>query len=110
MTATDALSKLAACSDAYLREAQAAPAGGPDGFALAGVSNHGERFSQATLDGLATGGGAYSHHDGVWTQGQHNIERLNISNTETLEFDLPVLYLWRGLARDGGGAGATAAG
>ena len=36
MTATDALSKLAACSDAYLREAQAAPAGGPDGFALAG--------------------------------------------------------------------------
>jgi N-methylhydantoinase B len=105
MTATDALSKLAACSDAYLTEAQAAPAGGPDNFSLSGVSNHGEHFAQSTLDMLATGAGAYSHHDGVWTQGQHDIERLNISNAEALEFDLPILYLWRGLARDSGGAG-----
>ncbi|HLH22326.1 MAG TPA: hydantoinase B/oxoprolinase family protein [Chloroflexota bacterium] len=105
MTATDALSKLAACSDAYLAEAQAAPAGGPDNFYLSGISNHGERFAQSTLDVLATGGGAYSHRDGVWTQGQHDIERLNISNAEALEFDLPLLYLWRGLARDSGGAG-----
>ena len=49
---------------------------------------------------LATGGGAYSHRDGVWTQGQHDIERLNISNAESLEFDLPIIYLWRGLAQD----------
>src|SRR5213078_579503 len=31
MTATAALSKLAACSDTYLREAQASPAGRPGG-------------------------------------------------------------------------------
>ena len=105
MTATDALSKLAACSDTYLREAQAAPAGGPDNFYLSGPGNHGERVTQSTLDVLATGGGAYCHRDGVWTQGQHDIERLNISNAEALEFDLPMLYLWRGLARDSGGAG-----
>ncbi|HZS01944.1 MAG TPA: hydantoinase B/oxoprolinase family protein [Chloroflexota bacterium] len=105
MTATDGLSKLAACSDTYLREAQAAPAGGPDNFYLSGMGNHGERVTQSTLDVLATGAGAYSHHDGVWTQGQHDIERLNISNAEALEFDLPLLYLWRGLARDSGGAG-----
>jgi N-methylhydantoinase B len=105
MTATDALSKLAACSDEYLAEAQAAPAGGPDNFSLGGVSHHGEPFAQSTLDMLATGAGAYSHHDGVWTQGQHDIERLNISNAEALELDLPILYLWRGLARDSGGAG-----
>jgi N-methylhydantoinase B len=105
MTATDALSRLAACSDAYLAEAQAAPAGGPDNFSLSGVSHHGERFTQSTLDMLATGGGAYSHRDGVWTQGQHDIERLNISNAESLEFDLPILYLWRGLAQNSGGAG-----
>jgi N-methylhydantoinase B len=105
MTATDALSKLAACSDSYLQEAQAAPAGGPDNFYLSGMGNHGERVTQSTLDVLATGGGAYCHRDGVWTQGQHDIERLNISNAEALEFDLPILYLWRGLARDSGGAG-----
>jgi N-methylhydantoinase B len=105
MTATDALSKLAACSDAYLAEAQAAPAGGPDNFSLGGVNHHGERFAQSTLDMLATGAGAYAHHDGVATQGQHDIERLNVSNAEALEFDLPILYLWRGLARDSGGAG-----
>jgi N-methylhydantoinase B len=105
MTATDALSKLAACSDEYLREAQAAPAGGPDNFSITGTSNHGEHITQSTLDMLATGAGAYSHKDGVWTQGQHDIERLNISNAEALEFDLPILYLWRGLAGDSGGAG-----
>ena len=56
MTATDALSRLAACSDTYLAEAQAAPAGGPDNFSLSGISHHGERFTQSTLDMLATGG------------------------------------------------------
>jgi N-methylhydantoinase B len=105
MTATQALSKLVACSDTYLCEAQASPHGGPDGFTLSGINNHGERFTQGPLDVLASGGGAYSHRDGVWTQGHRNIERLNISNAEALEFDLPILYLWRGLARDGAGAG-----
>ncbi|HLI27489.1 MAG TPA: hydantoinase B/oxoprolinase family protein [Chloroflexota bacterium] len=105
MTATQALSKLVACSDQYLCEAQASPHGGPDGLTFSGINNHGERFTQGTLDVLASGGGAYCHRDGVWTQGHRNIERLNISNAEALEFDLPILYLWRGLARDGGGAG-----
>jgi N-methylhydantoinase B len=106
MTATAALSKLAACSDQYLPEAQSSPAGRPGGgFRMIGVNNHGERVTAPTLDNLATGAGAYCHHDGVWTQGQHDIERLNISNAEALELDLPILYLWRGLARDSGGAG-----
>ncbi|HZR97506.1 MAG TPA: hydantoinase B/oxoprolinase family protein [Chloroflexota bacterium] len=106
MTATAALSKLAACSDQYLPEAQSSPAGRPGGgFRMVGVNNHGERFTAPTLDNLATGAGAYCHHDGVAAQGQHNIERTTISNVEALELDLPVLYLWRGLGRDGGGAG-----
>jgi N-methylhydantoinase B len=106
MTATAALSKLAACSDQYLPEAQSSPAGRPGGgFRLVGVNHDGERFTGSTLDNLATGAGAYCHHDGVWTQGQHNIERTTISNVEALELDLPVLYLWRGLGRDNGGAG-----
>ncbi len=70
-TATIALSKLAACSDSYLREAQAAPAGRPGGgLNVIGTSNHGERLTTGTMDALGSGGGAYAHRDGVWTQGQ----------------------------------------
>jgi N-methylhydantoinase B len=105
MTAVSALSKLAACSEEFCREAQACPAGRPGGFTFFGVNQHGEPFTGSSLDNLATGGGSYADHDGVSAQGQHNIERLNISNIEALELDFPLLYLWRGLARDGAGAG-----
>jgi N-methylhydantoinase B len=105
MTAVEALSKLLACSDDLIGEAQALPAGGPDQFVLSGVTAHGERFTHVMLDCLATGGGAYEHRDGVWTQGQHNIERQRVSNAESMELETPMLYLWRGLVTDSGGAG-----
>lgn len=105
MTAVEALSKLLACSDDLMGEAQALPAGGPDQFVLSGVNAHGERFTHVMLDCLATGGGAYEHRDGVWTQGQHNIERQRVSNAESMELETPMLYLWRGLVTDSGGAG-----
>lgn len=105
MTAVEALSKLVACSDDLIGEAQAAPAGGPDQFVLSGVNAHGDPFTHVILDCLATGGGAYAHRDGVWTQGQHNIERQKISNAEDMELETPLLYLRRGLVTDSGGAG-----
>ncbi|WP_165367782.1 hydantoinase B/oxoprolinase family protein [Phytoactinopolyspora endophytica] len=105
MTAIEALSKLLACSDELMGEAQALPAGGPDQFVLSGLNAHGERFTHVILDCLATGGGAYAHRDGVWTQGQHNIERQRVSNAESMELETPMLYLWRGLVTDSGGAG-----
>ncbi|MFC3961508.1 hydantoinase B/oxoprolinase family protein [Nocardia jiangsuensis] len=105
MTAVEALSKLVACSDELIGEAQAAPAGGPDQFVLSGHNAHGDPFTHVILDCLATGGGAYGHRDGVWTQGQHNIERQRISNAEDMELETPLLYLRRGLVTDSGGAG-----
>ena len=105
MTAVEALSKLVACSDELIGEAQAAPAGGPDQFVLSGVNDHGDPFTHVILDCLATGGGAYNHRDGVWTQGQHNIERQRISNAEDMEHETPLLYLKRALVTDSGGAG-----
>lgn len=100
-----AVSKLLACSNKYLAEAEASPAPRPGTFAFFGVNQHGERFSGWRYEVLASGGGAYPDHDGVSTQGHHDIERLNISNVEALELDLPMLYLWRGLAADSGGVG-----
>ena len=52
-----------------------------------------------TYDVLASGAAAYAHHDGVSTQGHHNIERTLVSNVEALELDLPMLYLRRGWRR-----------
>ncbi|MER5491654.1 hydantoinase B/oxoprolinase family protein [Streptomyces sp. NPDC002490] len=105
MTAVECLSKLAACSDELLSEAQAVPAGGPDKFVLTGTGENGARQTYVIMDCLATGGGAYAHRDGAWTQGQHNIERQRISNIEAVEMDSPLLYVWRGLVADSGGAG-----
>jgi len=99
------LSKLLACSDSYLAEAQAAPGGRPASPVLHGTSQHGERFVGRTFESLASGGGAYASHDGVPAFGNHSIERVLISNMETIEQDMPVLYLWRGLATDSGGPG-----
>ncbi|MED7931535.1 hydantoinase B/oxoprolinase family protein [Nonomuraea sp. LP-02] len=110
MTAVECLSKLAACSDELIAEAQAVPAGGPDKFVLTGAGENGGRQTYVIMDCLATGGAAYAHRDGVWTQGQHNIERQKISNVEAVEMDSPLLYLWRGLVADSGGAGRTRGG
>jgi N-methylhydantoinase B len=110
VTAVECLSKLAACSGELMREAQAAPAGGPDQFVLSGRNQHGDRFTHVIFDCIATGGGAYAHRDGVWTQGQHNIERLRIANVESTELEVPVVYLSRGLVADSGGAGRNRGG
>src|SRR5690606_10216291 len=105
LTTVSALSRLAACSETYWREAQASPGGRPGSFLLYGTNHDGEPFTGRTYDMLATGAGAYGWHDGVFAQGHHNIERAQISNVEHLELDMPILYLWRGLTPDGGGPG-----
>jgi len=104
------LSKLLACSDTYAAEAQASPAGRPVALTFFGVNQHGERFTGRTYDVLASGAGAYASHDGVDTQGHHNIERVRISNIEALELDFPVLYLSRNLAESPAGAGRSRGG
>jgi N-methylhydantoinase B len=100
-----AISRLAACSETFLREAQAASCGRPRTLAFFGLNQHGERYRGRTYDVIASGGGAYPDHDGVSTQGHHGMERTLISNAEVLELDYPMLYLRRGWATDSGGAG-----
>lgn len=101
-----AISRLAACSDAFLHEAQASGCGRPRTLAFYGQNQHGERYRGRTYDVIASGGGAYADHDGVSTQGHHGMERTLISNAEVLELDYPILYLRRGWATDSAGAGA----
>ncbi len=101
-----AVSRIVACSDTLLGEAQAAPCGRPRTLAFFGMNQHGERYRGRTYDVIASGGGAYADHDGVSTQGHHGMERTLISNAEVLELDYPILYLRRGWATDSGGAGS----
>lgn len=101
-----AISRLVACSDTFLREAQASGCGRPRTLAFFGLNQHGERYRGRTYDVIASGGGAYADHDGVSTQGHHGMERTLISNAEVLELDYPILYLRRGWATDSGGAGS----
>jgi N-methylhydantoinase B len=100
-----AISRLLACSDQYLGEAEAGPPGRPSVTVFHGAKADGQHVVGFTLDNLASGGAAYCDHDGVSVQGHHDIERTKISNVESLELDYPLLYLWRGLAADSGGAG-----
>lgn len=105
MVATSAISRILACTDLYMNEAQAGPCGRPAALGFFGVNQHGERYMGRTYDVLCSGTGAYFDHDGVSANGHHNIERTVISNIESLESDFPLLYLTRRLATDSGGAG-----
>ncbi len=105
MATTVALSRLAACSEDYRHEAQASSTARPGSLFFFGTNQLGERFAGRTYDVLGSGGGAYADHDGVSSHGHHSIERPLISNVESLELDLPILYLQRRWAADSGGAG-----
>jgi N-methylhydantoinase B len=110
VTATEVLSKLVSTSHAYLHEAQAAPAGGPDVFNVDGRNQYGEPASGVVLDQTMTGGGAYAHRDGISPQGHRNIIAGKAPNVESLELIMPILYLYRRLLADTPGAGRNRGG
>lgn len=104
-TAVAAIAKLLMLSDSLGAESQAHNGGRPASPVLHGTNQHGERFIGRTFESLGSGAGAYRDHDGVGAFGNHSIERVLISNAETIEQDMPILYLWRGLTTDSGGGG-----
>lgn len=104
-TATEALSKLVACSPKYMQEAQALPKGGADLFNIAGTNQYGERLGVVTLDQLLSGGGAYAHRDGLEVQGHRHITAQKVPNIESIELIAPLLYLYRRFIPDTSGPG-----
>ena len=108
--ATAALSKLAASTEAFLAEAQAAPNGGPDHLGLHGLNQHGEFFHSSILDMIYVGGGAYAHRDGLSPQGHRHMPALRLQNVESNEQVAPILYLYRRMTPDTGGPGRNRGG
>ena len=72
---------------------------------LFGVDADGRPFGGPLLDGMAGGGGALCHRDGIDTGGHTSSLRATIANVESYELRYPILYLYRRQTPDSGGAG-----
>ena len=104
------LSQLVFDHPTYGSEAQARTRGSFVVVNLAGRDQSGEPFGTMILDGLAGGGGAFSHRDGLQTCGTFSMLDPNIANVETIESFAPLRYLYRKLVPDSGGAGRNRGG
>jgi N-methylhydantoinase B len=105
MVVTEALSLMMSTHPKYIAEAQAAPNGGPDGFSVHGINQHGEQTHGSFLDQIYVGGGAYFDHDGLSPQGHRHIPAIRLQNVERNESHAPVLYMYRKFVPDTGGPG-----
>lgn len=101
-----ALSRLLSCHPKYRKHVRAVSRGGVPVLNLAGRTPEGEGFGTLLLDVLAGGGGAMTGKDGLNAGASYPIPVPNIANVETTESIAPVLYLYRKLIADSGGAGA----
>lgn len=110
VTTTEVMSKLMASHPDYVREAQAAPASGPDLFHIHGRNQFGEPATAPILEVMLSGGGAYSHRDGISVSGQRNITAGRAPNVEPTELKLPVLYMYRRIVTDSSGPGRNIGG
>lgn len=110
VTTTEAMSKLLASHPDYVREAQAAPASGPDLFHIHGKNQYGEPATAPILEVMLSGGGAYAHRDGITVSGQRNITAGRAPNVEATELKLPVLYMYRRIITDSSGPGRNTGG
>lgn len=70
-----------------------------------GIDQHGEPFASMYMDSLLWGGPAFSFRDGVDAGGAMVILAGGATNVEQQEMRHPLLYLWRRMVADSGGAG-----
>ncbi len=102
---SNALNKLLACSLKYSHRAQAVSNGTMATFNMGGMNQFGERFGMHLLDPQAGGFGAYASKDGIDAGGPLCVPMPRIADVEGNEQVSPLLYLYRRLGRDTGGAG-----
>lgn len=105
-----AVSRLVACRPETRGEAAGVHTG-PSFFPFMGAAGRdGHPWGGLIIDGIAGGGGAYAHQDGLDTGVDFCIPRPGIPNVESLEAESPYLYLYRSLLRDSGGPGRSRGG
>ena len=100
-----ALNKLLACSPELRGRAQAVSWGTMATFNMGGRSRNGDWFGMHLIDPLAKGSGAWASKDGIDAGGPQDGPLPSIADVERNEQVSPMLYLYRRLAPDTGGAG-----
>ncbi|MFD1505074.1 hydantoinase B/oxoprolinase family protein [Georgenia yuyongxinii] len=100
-----ALNRLLAATPEYAHRAQAVSSGTMATFNLSGKNQFGEVFGLHLMDPLAGGFGAFAAHDGQDAAGPINAPCPSIADVEVNELVTPLVYLYRRLAQDTGGAG-----
>lgn len=100
-----AVNKLLACSSTYRWRAQAVSWGTMATFNMGGRYRSGEFFGIHLIDPIAKGSGAYWSKDGINAGGPQDGPLSTIADVERNESVSPMLYLYRRLAPDTGGAG-----
>jgi N-methylhydantoinase B len=101
-----AIAKMLASSDDHRKRAMAGWQGSQGALEeLFGVDSSGEKFGGPMLDGMAGGGGAMPHRDGIDTGGHTSSLRIAVADVESNELRYPILYLYRKQMLDSGGAG-----
>ena len=98
------LAKMLAASD-KLEQFMATWMGGLYVEDVFGVDQRGEFFGAAFLDAMAGGSGARAGADGLDAGGFLDSPSSIIANVEDYEYSYPVLYLYRRIQPDTGGAG-----
>lgn len=100
-----ALNRLLLATPEYAHRAQAVSSGTMATFNLSGVDSHGQKFGLHLMDPLAGGFGAFTDHDGQDAAGPINAPCPSIADVEVNEQKTPLVYQYRRLAEDTGGAG-----
>lgn len=99
------ISKMLASSERYHDEAQAAWQGGVPIVIIAGRDRNQREFADYILDIVSGGTGARAYGDGLNACGDSNVATLGLPNIETHEYRDPVLFIYRRMVPDSGGAG-----
>jgi N-methylhydantoinase B len=95
-----------ACTPKYKdKEVSASPTIYAKIFNLTGLNQFGEPFGTMLTDSQASGEGAFSFKDGAAAHSTADTPAPNIADIETVENIAPVLYLYRRIIADEGGAG-----
>ncbi len=100
-----AISRMLSCTEKYRDEATAQWSSSSPGLTLSGINQNGRRFVSSIMEGLCGGGGATRGFDGVDVAGKPWTPANQHPDVESLELQLPVLYLYRRMVPDSGGAG-----
>ncbi|SFJ44398.1 N-methylhydantoinase B [Amycolatopsis sacchari] len=104
-SAGGAIAKMLSFSDKYEGYAFGPSDGSWQLNQFGGIDQHGEPFASMYMDSLLWGGPAFSFRDGVDAGGAMVILSGGATDVEQQEMRHPLLYLWRRMVPDSGGAG-----